>query len=184
MVDARDLDGGDPVVSVLEVAEHLAVAHDLSRQDECDLAAPGHDLHGERAATERVAQVVEPVPSGQPGLVGEDMKARVVKPADQRHLPVVPAGEDHDVARSLRQEAVERSGAGADDGTPGGGPLRPAVEGVDQGEEVIQLRPRGRIDEDLLAHARMPLTQRERRVEVTGIEERERVHRWPRPSLQ
>ena len=136
-----------------------------------------------------MAQIVEPVRAGQPGLVGQDVNARVVKPAHQRHLPVVPAGEDHDVARPLRQEALERSVAGADDGTPGGRPIPPAVEGVDQAEEVVQLRARGRIDEDLLSHARMALAQRERGVEMPGIQKREdedglqSAHSIPPPLL-
>src|SRR6266545_3872462 len=72
-------------------------------------------------------------------------------------LAISMAGERHDLTRPLRQQALERAAAAADDRPPGGRPRGPAVERVDQGQEVVHLRSLRGIDEDLLAHAGIAL---------------------------
>ena len=162
---------------------HVGLAHELSREPRRDVMAPRHDLHGEGTAGERVAEIVEPIRPRQPGLVGEDVKARVVKPPHHRHLPIVSAREDDDVTRPVRDEPLERAIARPDDRLPGRGVFRAAVERVDEGEEIVELRSRRRVDEDLLAHVRMRRAQSQRGVEVAGLEEGEGVHDR-RPGFQ
>jgi hypothetical protein len=121
--------------------------------------------------------VVEAFRSSQPGLVGEHVQARVVKPSHQRDLPVVASREDHHLARPIRQQALERPISRAHHRAPRRRALQPSVEGLDQREKVVELTAGRRVDEDLVADARVALAQGERGMEMAGIEERERVHR-------
>ncbi len=167
---------GAPDSAADEVAEHLAIAHELPREDRRDLVTPGHDLHCHGTGRQNVTDVVEALRPDQPGLVGEHVEACVVKPSHQRDLPVVAAGEDDDVARPIGEQAIERPVARTHHRPPGRRPLRATVERVDQREEIVQLRAGRRVDVDLVAHAGMTLPQRERGVEVARVEEGEGVH--------
>ena len=92
--------------------------------------------------------------------------ASVVELPSERHLAVVPAGENGHVARPVFQKTRERIGIRAYDRLPPRRALGPTVERLDQGQELGELRaPGGRgVHHDLVAHERVALTQRERGV--------------------
>jgi hypothetical protein len=174
VMHARDLDAGLPGADV-EVAEHVALSHELAGEDRRDVVAARHHLHGERPARHDVAEIVEAVRLRHPRLVREHVEARVVKTAHGRHLPVVPPGEDGDLARAIRDQLVEWAVRCSENRAPGRGLSRTPVEGLDEGEEVVELRPRPRVDEDLIGDPRLTRTESERSVEVARLEEAEGV---------
>src|SRR5262249_21746287 len=90
------------------------------------------------------------------------------------------------IARTVALESVERPLTRADDRTPGGRPVAATVERLDQGKEVVELRAALRVDEDVVANARMTLAHREGGVEVTRLQEDQRVraHRIHAASIQ
>jgi len=104
------------------------------------------------------------------------VQAGGVKPAHHPRLAAIPPGQHHHVARPLDEELVEGVGGEPDPGPPGGGALRAGVEALDERQEVVQLRPRGRVDEDLGRNRGVGRPQGQRRVEVAGLEEGQGVH--------
>jgi hypothetical protein len=118
----------------------------------------------------------------EPRLVGEHVEARLVQAAHGARLAAVPAREHDHVAAPLADEAVERIVGDDHEGTPAGGLLRAPVEALDEREKVPQLTALARVDDDLVGRAGLRHAQRERGVEVAGVEEEQRVHR-PRPTL-
>ena len=115
-----------------------------------------------------MAEIIERVRAGHPGLVGQDVKAGVVQPTDRRQLAVVPAGEHHHVAGPLGHQALERPLAGSDVHAPGGGALGALVERVDQGEEIVQLGALRGVHHQVVPDLRVPVAEGERGVEVAG----------------
>jgi len=105
-----------------------------------------------------------------------------VKPACQSHLAVVLPGEDHHVAGPIVQELAKRIVARVDDRLPRGRALGPPIEGLDQRQELGELAAaagrvgRPGVHRDLVAHERMALAQRQRSVEMPGLEEHQCVH--------
>ena len=160
----------------VEAAEERGVVHQPLHQPRDGVAPPRHHLAHERPAREARADRGEVPRRHQPGLVGQDVQAGRVEGLDHAGLAAVAAGQHHQVAGALGQEPRERVGGEADAWTPGGRPLRAAVEAVDQGQEVVQLGPRGGVDEDLGGHGGAALAQSQGGVEVAGVEEGEGVH--------
>jgi hypothetical protein len=103
------------------------------------------------------------------------VETRVVKTAHGRHLPVVAPGEDDELAGTLRDQLVERAVTGSENRPPRRGLLGAPIEGLDEREEVVELRSRPRVDEDLVADPRMTRAESEGGVEVARLEEAEGV---------
>jgi hypothetical protein len=98
-----------------------------------------------------------------------------VKTAHGRHLPVVAPGEDDELARTLRDQLVERVVTGAENRPPRRGLPGAPIEGLDESEEVVELRSPPRVDEDLVGDPRMTRAESKRSVEVARLEEAEGV---------
>ena len=119
----------------------------------------------------------------EPGLVGQHVERGVVKPAREGHLAVVPAGQDHDVAGPIVQELAERIVARADDRLPRRWTLGPAIEGLDQRQELGELSAATGPSEASRTPTIWSRTSGwrsrsvERGVEMPGVEEHQRVHR-------
>ena len=174
MMHAGDLDAGLSGVDV-EVAEHVALLHELAGENRRDVVAARHHLHGQGPARHDVTELVEVARLRHPGLVGELVETRVVKTAHGRHLPVVAPGEDDELAGTLRDQIVERAVTGSENRPPRRGLLGAPIEGLDEGEEVVELRSRPRVDEDLVGDPRMTRAESKRSVEVARLEEAEGV---------
>ena len=150
--------------------------------------ASGHHLHDPRAPAQHMTDVGQGGGAREPGLVGQHVERGVVQPSREGHLAIVAAGQDHDVAGPIVQERRERIVARPDDRLPRRWPLGPTIERLDQRQELGKLSAAagpvgGRcVHHDLVAHERMALAQRERGVEMPGVQKYERVHREPRPA--
>jgi hypothetical protein len=172
MVHAREADRG--ALGRVEGAEDVRRADQALGDAGGGGVAAGHHLHDARPAAQHVTHVGQRRRGRDPRLVGQHVQAGVVEPTGERHLAVVLPGQDDHVAGPLTRQPAERVGAGAHHGSPPGRTLRPAIEGLHQGEELDGLL-RG-IDDDLVAHEGVALAEREGRVEVAGFEEGQRVH--------
>ena len=111
-----------------------------------------------------------------PGLVGQHGQPGVVEAANPAHLAVVAPRHDHEVARAIGEEALEGIAPHADEGPPPRGPLGARIEAGQEVQELADLRLLGGVDDDLVAHQRVPLPQGERRVEMARGEEHQGMH--------
>jgi hypothetical protein len=99
-----------------------------------------------------------------------------VEPAHEPDLFPSFSSEDRDVAAPFGDELLEGIIPPTHEWPPARGPLPTPVEALDQREELRELRPVVGIHRDLVADERVTLAQRERRVEMSGVEERQRVN--------
>ena len=152
-------------------------AEDLGRIDDalqqaCGHVVPaGHDLHRDRRARKARAHVVQIIGAHEPRLVGEDVEAGVVQAADRPRLAAIPAGEDDDVTATLIDQSRARVPRGDDVDTPPCRILRPAVEPLDERQEITPLRAVRRVHDHVVVDARMRHAQRQRRVEMARVQD-------------
>jgi hypothetical protein len=176
VVNALERDG--EIVVARERPEHVGRCHQHPLDGRRDLVAARHHLHGEGRAGQGLAQILQGRGSRHPGLVGEYRQPGVVEATDPAHLAVVAPGQDDEIARALGEESIEGVLPHADEGPPSRGPFRAGVEARQEIQELADLRLLGGVDDDLVAHQRVPLPQRERGVKMGRGEEHQGVH-WP-----
>jgi hypothetical protein len=103
------------------------------------------------------------------------VETRVVKTAHGRHLPIIAPGEEDELAGTLREQIIERVVTGSENRPPRRGLLGAPIERLDESEEVVELRSRPRVDEDLVGDPRMTRAESKRGVEVARLEDAEGV---------
>src|SRR5262249_52149478 len=81
-----------------------------------------------------------------------------------------------DVAGALFDQPRQRIVGRRHPGPPGRGLLAALVEAFDEGEEIAQLGAVPGVDEDVVAHAGIGHAQGEGRVEVSWLQEEQRMH--------
>ena len=159
-----------------EAAEDAARVDHPLHQPGRHVVATRHHLHHQGPRVETGAKILEVVRVHEPGLVGQHVKAGLVQPPDGARLAAIPAGEHDDVAASLADQPRERVAVAHHRRAPARGRLGPPVEALDQREEIAQVGAVRRVDEDLVGDARIGGAQRQRGVEVPGVEKEQRVH--------
>ena len=131
----------------------------------------GHDIHRQRRGRGHLFQQTDLLALDQPGLVAQHAKTLRMQQMNERHFLVVPAGDDHDLSRPLRDKLLQIIGTAIDVQRPARRVHRAIVEGVNQAHEVVHVRSVFGEDMNVVVDQRMALAQRQRGVEVARVED-------------
>ena len=160
----------------VEGAEQFRVGNDHLCES-CDrVVASGHDVHRERPTRGYLFEIRESRTVSEPGFVGQYMEPCRVQAGDGAELRLVPPRKDDDVPAPLLDQCPLRGGGLVHPDVPVRRPVVPRVERTDQSDEGVALQAGTGVEMDGGVDPGVLDAQRERGVEVAGLEKEERVH--------
>ncbi len=174
VVDAFQLDRRLAVIRA-ESPEHLRGFRQRLLQTRRDVVALGHDVHRQWRPHGRLDQQRQLTRTDQPGLVSEHRELLGVQVVNRAHLRVVLSRVDDDLARALTAKALEKVRAFVDAQVPACRIDGALIESLHDAQKAFQVCALLGIDVNVVCEERMWLAQRERGMEVAGVQDHQGV---------